>query len=212
MKLLTYVLSAVISLSCVPAFGQRTAAAVSGVVRDPSGAVIPGARVTAIQVSTGARTAVQTNASGFYVIPNLPPSGYRLLVEKVGFEAFEQTGITLVVGQAASVNVTLTLGKPTQRVTVSGQPPLVNTRTQTLSYAITPQFTEQLPLNGRNILQLTALAPDTSTFGGAGPTYANQAATDPASSAGFVTASGSSRENSTAFYLNGSLNMDTYTQ
>lgn len=212
MKTLAYFLSVVMILSCIPVFGQRTAASISGVVRDPSGAVVPGARVTAIQVSTGAHTAAQSNANGFYVIPNLQPSGYRLLVEKAGFEAFEQTGITLVVGQAASVNVTLTLGKPTQRITVSGQPPLVDTRTQTLSYAITPQFTEQLPLNGRNILQLIALAPDTSAYGGAGPEYANQSATNPASSAGFVMASGSSRENSTTFYLNGSLNMDTYTQ
>lgn len=209
MKNRVCLLSVVILFSCVSLLSQRISASISGVVTDPSGAVVPGAQVTAIQVSTGIHTTAPTNGNGFYVVPNLQPGTYQLQVEKAGFQGFEQTGITLQVGQAASVNVTLTLGNARQRVTVSAQPPLVDTRNQTLSYAITPQMTAELPLNGRNLLQLAALAPDASQH--TGTAYANQVATRPEASAGFITASGEARENSTAFYFNGGLDEDPYT-
>lgn len=190
-------------------FGQVTTASISGTVTDPSGAVVPKSRVTAIATSTGTSTNAETNAQGFYVISHLQPGAYRLQVSKTGFQSYIRTGITLQVGQAASVNITLKVGSSTQHVTVSGQPALVNTRNQTVSYAITPQFTEDIPLNGRNVLQLVSLAPDTSTH--AGTNYANQGATRPDASAGFVTASGEARSNTTTFYLNGGLDEDTYT-
>ncbi len=193
-------------------FGQRTTGAISGAVTDPSGAVVPNAKVTATNTGTGTPTSVNTNVSGFYSIPNLEPGPYRLNVAVAGFESFEQTGIVLQVGGDLTVNVALKVGLSTETVTVTSQAPLVNTRDQTLSFAITPQFTEQLPLNGRNVLQLMALAPDTSAAGGNATQYANQSATRPESASGFVTASGESRENSTTFYLNGGLNMDSYTQ
>jgi len=192
-------------------FGQRTTATISGAVTDPSGAVVPNARVTATNTSTGAANSVTASAGGFYVIPNLEPGPYRLDVAVTGFQSYAQTGIVLQVGAELSVNVSLKLGSATEKVTVTSQAPLVNTRDQTVSFAVTPQFTEQLPLNGRNILQLMALAPDTSEHGGP-LNYSNQVATRPESAAGFVTASGEAREGTTTFFLNGGLNMDTYTE
>ena len=196
MKTIRTILGLVILVAIAPTvfFGQRTSGIFSGVVTDPSGAVVPGAKVTATDTGTGTPTSADTNASGFYVIANLQP------------------GTSLQVGGDVSVNVSLEVGNATEKVTVTGEAALVNTRDQTLSTAITPQFTEQLPLNGRNILQLMALAPDTSASGGNQPQYSNQSASRPEASAGFVTASGESRENSTSFYLNGGLNMDSYTQ
>jgi hypothetical protein len=191
-------------------FGQRTSASISGVVTDPSGAVVPNAQVTATSTDTGAVSSANANANGFYVIPNLQPGPYQLDVAVTGFESFEEKGIVLQVGAQVSVNVSLKLGATTAKVTVTGAAPLVDTRDQTVSFAVTPQFTEQMPLNGRNILQLMALAPDTSAHGGTAA--ASQLATRPDASAGFVTSSGEARENSTAFYLDGGLNMDTFTQ
>ena len=192
-------------------WAQRgTTGAISGAVTDPSGAVVPSAKVTATNTATGVASSVSTNATGFYSITNLEPGPYSLDVAVTGFETFEQTGIVLQVGGDLTVNASLKVGASTEKVTVTGQAPLVNTRDQTLSTAITPQFTEQLPLNGRNVLQLMALAPDTSMH--QGTAYANQSATRPEAASGFVTASGASRENSTSFYLNGGLNMDSYTQ
>lgn len=211
----TYVLVVLLGFLCLstlPLSGQRTAASISGIVSDPNGAIVPGARVTSTEISTGIVTEVQSNTSGYYLVPNLRPGNYQVHVEASGFQGFEQTGIALQVGQPTTVNITLSIGSVSQQVTVSGAAPLVNTQNQTVSFAITPQFTEQIPLNGRNILQLMALAPDTSAHVSNGNnTYSSQEATRPESSAGFVTASGEARENSTAFYLDGGLNEDTYT-
>lgn len=197
-------------LAPMPAAGQRTSASISGVVVDPSGAVISGARLTVRSVATGVSSDAQSNGAGFYVFPGLRPGTYQLSADAPGFQKFEQTGITLQVGQPTTVNVKLLVGSSAQRITVSAAPPLVDTRTQTVSFAITPQFTEQIPLDGRNMLQLLAIAPDTS--GHSGTNYSNEIATRPETAgAGFVTASGEARENSTTYYLDGGLNEDTYT-
>ena len=189
---------------------QRTSGNISGVVSDPSGAVVPNAKVTATEISTQTATNAATNESGFYVLTGLQPGTYRLNVAATGFQKYERTSIALQVGGDLTVNVSLVLGSSTEKITVTGEADLVNTRDSTVSSSITPQFTEQLPLNGRNIMDLMALAPDTSVHVGAA--LALQSATRPDSASGFVTASGAARENSTAFYLNGGLDMDSYTQ
>lgn len=190
--------------------GQRSSASISGVVSDPSGAVVVGAHVVVSEISTGASTKVESNAQGFYEATALRPGDYRVHVDAPGFQGYEQTGITLQVAQPLTVNITLKVGAQTEKITVSGAPPLVNTEDQTVSFAVTPQFTEQIPLNGRNVLQLLAVAPDTSEH--SGDNYSSQLATRPETNdAGFVTASGEARENSTTFYLDGGLNEDTYT-
>ena len=196
---------------CSVAVGQRTAASISGALTDASGALVPNAEVVATAVATDKSVSVASNSQGFYLISDLAPGSYRLRVEASGFEKYEQTGIVLQVGQAATVNVTLKVGSETQKITVSGEPPLVDTRNQTVSFAITPQFTEGIPLNGRNVLQLLSLAPDTSEHDPDVYAYSNQEATRPEAGQGLVTAGGEARENSTTFYLDGGLNEDTYT-
>ncbi len=193
-------------------FGQRTSASISGVVTDQSGAAIPNAQLRATNMATGQSVGAQSNPDGFFLLPNLAPGNYELHASVQGFQGFERAEIVLQAGQPLTLNIKLALGSVRQQVTVSGAPPLVNTQSQTVSFAITPQFTEQIPLNGRNILQLMALAPDTSEHVNNGNnTYSNQEATRPEAAAGFVTASGEARENSTSFYLDGGLNEDTYT-
>ena len=144
----------------LPAFGQRNTAAIAGTTTDPTGAVIPGTQVTAVQTSTGTTSRTQSNESGFYQLPNLPVGTYTLRVEHAGFQAYVQEGIVLQVDQSATVNVTLKVGSQAESVTVTGEPPLVDVRTQTLTTVITPEMARELPLNGRNVLQLMALAPD----------------------------------------------------
>jgi hypothetical protein len=191
-------------------FGQRTAASISGTVTDPRGALVPHAYVSTTNTATGADKSVDTNAEGFYAFTDLEPGPYQLRVDKTDFQGYVRNGITLQVGQSLTLNVSLTVGSATAKVTVTGATPLVDTRAQSTSFAITPQFTEEIPLNGRNVLQLMALAPDTSTY--QGPGASQQSATRLESSAGYVNASGGAVMNSTAFYLDGGLNMDAYTQ
>lgn len=212
-KLSTFVLAVCVAmLWSVSAVGQRTAATLSGEVVDPSGAVVPIAHVAVTDTSTGIATVAQVNAQGFYIVSNLEPGSYVLRVEATGFQRFEQTGIVIQVGQSRTVDVALKVGATTAEVVVTGESPLVDTRSQTVSFAITPQFTEDIPLNGRNVLDLIALAPDTSNHNPAANNYSNELATRPETAeAGFATASGEARENSTSFYLDGGLNEDTYT-
>ena len=194
------------------ATGQRNAATLSGTVADPTGAVIPTAHVTVTDTSTGVVTAAQVNGQGFYLVPNLQPGTYVLHVEATGFQRFEQTGIVIQVGQPRTVNVALKVGPTSAEVVVTGETPLVDTRSQTVSFAVTPQFTEDMPLDNRRVIDLMALAPDTSAHNPAANNYSSQISTRPETTeSGFNTASGEARENSTAFYLDGGLNEDAYT-
>ena len=190
------------------AFGQRSTAVISGTTTDPSGAVIVGAGVTAVQVSTGTTVKTQSNENGFYQIPNLTPGAYSLRVESPGFEGYVQNGIVLQVDQSATVNVTLKMGSQAVSVTVTGEPPLVDTRTQTVTTVITSEMARELPLNGRNVLQLMSLAPDVSP--GGSRCFA-QGASRPEAAVTFISASGA-RSNETAFYLDGGINEDPYTE
>src|SRR5438128_12264587 len=92
------------------AFAQNVSAAISGFVRDTSGAVIPGTTVTAKHVETGLTRTVQTNEEGGYTMPQLPVGSYEITAEKPGFRAQVRNGITLVVAQEAVVNLTLAVG------------------------------------------------------------------------------------------------------
>ena len=115
------------------AFGQRNTAALSGTTTDQTGATVSNAHVTAVQISTGASSRAQSNESGFYLLPNLPPGSYTVRIEHAGFESYVQQGIELEVDQSATVNFSLKIGSQTQSVTVTGEPPLVDTRSQTLT-------------------------------------------------------------------------------
>lgn len=125
----------VVMLWSALAMGQRTAAALSGAVVDPSGAVVPAAHVTVTDTSTGIATVAQVNAQGFYIVINLEPGTYALHVEAAGFQRFEQTGIVIQVGQSRTVDVALKVGATTSEVVVTGEAPLVDTRSQTVSYS-----------------------------------------------------------------------------
>jgi hypothetical protein len=189
------------------AFGQRNTAAVSGIITDPTGAAVPDAQVTALQTSTGTAIKTQSNLNGFYLLPNVPAGSYTLRVERIGFQVYIQEGIVLQVDQSATVNVSLKVGSQAESVTVTGEPPLVDARTQTLTTVITPEMARELPLNGRNVLQLMALSPDVSP---GGTRCFAQGAARPEARVQFVAASGA-RSNETAFYMDGGINEDPYT-
>jgi hypothetical protein len=190
------------------AFSQRSTAVISGTINDPSGAVIVGAIVTAVQVSTGTMVKTQSNENGFYQLGNLSPGAYSLRVENPGFEGYVQNGIVLQVDQSATVNVALRVGSQAESVTVTGEPPLVDTRSQTITTVITSELARELPLNGRNVLQLMSLAPDVSP---GGSRCFGQGASRPEAKVTFISASGA-RSNETAFYLDGGINEDPYTE
>jgi hypothetical protein len=191
----------------IPLIAQLTTATISGTLTDPSGAVVPEAQVTAVEMSTGVTTRAVANSAGFYVLTGLSPGQYRLRVEKPGFQSYVQEGVVVEVNRPVTLNAALQLGAATQTVTVSAAGEQVNLRSQTISHEVNTQMVTELPLNGRNILQLMQLAPDVGPTTG-GPYQ--QLASRPENANTYVGASGG-RGDSTAFYLDGGLNEDALT-
>src|ERR1700692_2020150 len=142
-------------------FGQS--AALTGTVKDASGAALPGAAVTAKHIDTGQTRAAQADAGGSFSIQSLPVGQYELTVEKMGFRKEVRSGINLAVGQEAAVDLTLQVGSIDQQVTVTGEAPLVNTTLSSTSGLVTESQVKDLPLNGRSFDQLLTLNVGTTT-------------------------------------------------
>ena len=142
-----------------PARAQTTTASIGGVVRDATGATVAGSRVTALNVQTSFSRATTTDDSGGYVITNLPIGNYAVTVEKDGFQRYTQAGITLVVGQNARVDAQLQIGNITEDVNVTIDVPDVDTRSATVGEVVDRVRIQELPLNGRNPMELAAVVP-----------------------------------------------------
>ena len=130
-----------------------------GVVRDTSGAVVPGANVTVQSSETNQTRTVITDTAGAYRVPALAVGHYEIRVEHGGFKTETQTGLNLEVGQEAVVDFTLQVGTTEQQVQVTGEAQQVNTTNSTLGTVVGEQTMSDLPLNGRNYTDLTLLQP-----------------------------------------------------
>jgi hypothetical protein len=130
---------------------------IRGTVVDQSGAVVPEVRVAITNLGTRAERAVQTDDLGNFLFPLLPVGSYEVRAGKTGFRRYVQTPIEVAVNAEISMKVKLEIGSMTQQVTVTGQPSLVNTRTAEVGYVVDSARVDSLPLNGRNVLQLTLL-------------------------------------------------------
>src|SRR5215471_13629681 len=142
--------------NCVDLWAQATAQ-ISGTVKDASGAVLPGAEVTATHTETGTARMTVSNETGGYVLSNLPTGAYKLEVGLPGFRTFVQTGIVLDVNSNPVINVTLEVGQRSEQVEVQANAALVETRTVGIGQVMETQRILELPLNGRNVTELITL-------------------------------------------------------
>jgi hypothetical protein len=141
------------------AFAQLPTATILGTVRDNSGAVIPGADVAAKNIETDqSRTAI-TAEDGSYRFSALAVGSYEVRAALPGFQTVVRSGLTLTVGRDAVVNFTLEPGAVEQAISVTAEAPLVNTTSGTLGSLVTEQKVSDLPLNGRNYMDLTLMQP-----------------------------------------------------
>jgi hypothetical protein len=136
---------------------QTSTATILGVVRDTSGALVPGVMVTVKHTESGLTRDVISSENGGYSVPLLPVGAYEITTTMPGFKQEVRKGINLVVGQEAVVNLTLEVGANAEQVTVTEEAPLVNTTTSSTSGVITEQQVKDLPLNGRSFDQLITL-------------------------------------------------------
>jgi hypothetical protein len=144
--------------SIVAAQGVR--ATIVGRVADDSGAVVPGARITITNTGTNESRSVVVNDNGDYAIPQLAPGQYTLTAEYTGFSKVVRSGIVLETGQQTRLDVVLKVGAVTEEVEVSAAAPLVTTETATIGNVVDRQKIAELPLNGRDYLQLAFLQPN----------------------------------------------------
>src|SRR5262245_51608203 len=180
---------------CVELRAQATAQ-ISGTVKDQSGAVLPGVEVTATQTDTGISRMTVTNETGSYVLPNLPLGPYQVEATLPGFRTFRQTGIVLQVNASPLINPVLEVGQVSEQVEVQANAALVETRSAGVGQVVENARILELPLNGRQVVDLIPLA------GAATPAVLNNGGDrNPFATASFSVAGGQNQ--SVAFTLDG---------
>ena len=174
------ILAAITTISCASLMRGQATGTVLGSVLDPSGAPVAGANVQLVNESTNVNKTTSTNDAGYYEIIDVIPGQYTLTVEMQGFKKSVKPNFEVQVGQFARIDMKLELGTLSETVNVGEQAPLLNTAEATVGQVVGVRETQELPLNGRNYLQLVTLAPGTSTY--AGRSFYNSALTDNAGS------------------------------
>jgi hypothetical protein len=180
---------------------------ISGTVTDATGAVVPGAVVTATQSSTGLMLKTTSSGEGAYVFPSLAPSVYNVSASHAGFETYTVKELQLRADTALTTNIVLRAGSTTETVTVSAEAAQVDVTTGTLAQVIGTSQVNELPLNGRNLASLTAEVAGVTVAPSA---QADQGATKTFPVAFTISANGT-RVGQTNYMLDGANNVDEYT-
>lgn len=141
--------------------GAQSTGRIDGTVTDPTGSVIPNAPVTSTNSQTGLARTVNTNQQGIFVFPDLPIGNYTVSAQAQGFQTQQRDNVSLLTGQSLELNFSLPLGSSSQKVEVTGGAPLIEIDASSVETSVTEKQMQDLPLNGRNALQLTTLTPGT---------------------------------------------------
>lgn len=144
---------------------QLNTATVAGQITDSSGAAVPEARVVVTHVRTNVDYRSVTGTEGLYVVPNLPVGDYRVRVERDGFRAQTRSGVQLAVDQRARIDFQLQVGNVADSIQVTGEVAQVDIESSAVGQVIDNKRVVDLPLNGRNFVQLAALSPGTLVQG-----------------------------------------------
>ena len=140
------------------AFAQAGRGSISGVVSDPSGATVSGAKITALNQATGVAMHTVTSDAGLYSFVSLTPGTYVVTAGHEGFESVAQDKVLVTVDQASTVNIALRVGSVTEVITVSEMPPLVDTSNSTVGQLIDAAAIDRVPLLTRNVFDLVQLS------------------------------------------------------
>ena len=159
MSVRSFVLTLLALVASCPLFSQQTTSTVLGTVTDGSGASVPNVIVRAVNVATNVRRETMTDASGNYTIPSLPSGAYRVTATRDGFQVQQVENLTLQVEQSARLDFVLKVGAVTETVNVSGEAALLQTENSSVGTVIDSAKIVDLPLNGRNFIQLAQLVP-----------------------------------------------------
>ncbi|MGA9670892.1 MAG: carboxypeptidase-like regulatory domain-containing protein, partial [Terracidiphilus sp.] len=179
------------------AFSQGGRGSISGLITDPSGAIIPGAKVTTKDHATGISTSTVSTAAGLYSFVSLNPGNYEVSVSLKGFETVTQDNITVTVDQTSTVNLALPVGSVTEVVRVTGSSALADTENSTVGQLIDSATIDRVPLLTRNVYELVQLS--------AGVTPANGSPNSSSSEAIINIATGRPGVDVSSYTINGAI-------
>lgn len=186
-------------------FGQATGS-ISGNITDATGAAIPGVKVTILSPSTGSSREAMTDQDGHYVVPLLGVGEYTVRSELKGFQTSEATHVRLQVDEQREIDFKLSPATVQESVEVSATPVAVETANPTLGQVITAQQVAELPLNGRDFVQLATLTPGTVQETNPNSFFNGGASSEVSARGSFSLSVGGSRANSTDWLLDGNDN------
>ena len=149
----------------LPLLNAQNFATVTGSVTDKSGASAAATKITATNVDTHVARETQTDDGGNYTIPLLPPGRYKLSAQKAGFRQIVQDNVSLEVNQTARLDFQLEVGQVTETVEVKASAPLLESDNSAIGQVIEQKAVAELPLNGRNFVQLATLGPGVTGVG-----------------------------------------------
>ncbi len=152
-------LVACLAVSFTPLQAQTFYGSVVGNVADSNGAVVPNARILLINLGTSERRTVETDNDGNFKFVNLVPGNYRVELEKAGFKRLTREPVVVEVQSAVRLDLTLQIGDVTQVVEITAQTPLLQPETTSLGQIVDSRKVQEMPLNGRNVLNLVSLVP-----------------------------------------------------
>ncbi|MGA2340096.1 MAG: carboxypeptidase-like regulatory domain-containing protein, partial [Terracidiphilus sp.] len=202
-KSLLLVVLCVLAISFAPSLRGQATGSFSGNVDDKSGGAIPAANVAVTSPATGLERDTKTDSAGHYLLPLLPVGTYDLKVDAPGFQSAESKDLRLQVDEARELDFTLQPASVTTTVTVSGEAVAVETTNPSLGQVITSQEVSQLPLNGRDFVQLATLTAGATAETSTGSFFTSGADSEVAARGSFSLSVGGSRPNSTDWLLDG---------
>ena len=160
-KLLFASFALLFALGAATRASAQSTGSIRGTVTDPSGAAIAKAAVTVTDTNTGISRDTVSNESGIFVFPDLPIGAYKLKISAPGFQTENRPDLTLLTGQVIDLPIAMAVGSQTQQITVTSESQQIETSISTVEQSVTQQQMRDLPLNGRNPLQLTTLTAGT---------------------------------------------------
>src|SRR6267378_4455377 len=205
-KALLVILFCCVVVSVSPLLYGQASGSFAGTISDKTGSVISGATVKVTSQGTGASREAKTDDAGHYLIPLLPVGIYTLHVEFQGFRAAETKDLRLQIDEARELNFTLSPSTVSSQVEVTANAVSVETTNPSLGQVITSEQVAQLPLNGRDFVQLATLTPGTTQETSSNSFFNGSASSEVSARGSFSLSVGGSRANSTDWLLDGNDN------
>jgi hypothetical protein len=196
---------------------QINRGAIEGIVTDPQGAVVPGVEVTVVNVDTNVGDSMKTNAAGYFRIIDLVPGRYTAKFQAAGFTPIEVTSIDAGAGRITRVDAQLRIDATRQTIEVAAEVPLVDTGASNFATTVETRAIQEVPLQGRDLQQLTFLIPGVNNVGGPpGSNFGFNSAfgtfPDPSNALGSNIAVNGGQGGANGWYLDGNLNLSSFAE